>query len=116
MGCPLAPKLWVKNATSLAPTDQPSMAVPLNKDSINRPYPPRRTVLLLLKTRQAKPTRGAKSRWEELRKDFPMPACEARMMGVGATDSTNPGLRLVVKAVLFSAMTAPVFRPFTIFW
>ena len=39
-----------------------SIALPLNNDSINLPYPPRRTVLLLLKTRQAKPTRGAKSK------------------------------------------------------
>ena len=61
-GAPLAPKELEKFATSLAPTDQPSIALPLNNDSMNRPYPPRRTVLLLLNTRQAKPTRGAKSK------------------------------------------------------
>src|ERR1700730_13410744 len=105
-----------KFPTSLAPTDQPLMAELLNRDSMNRPYPPRRTVLLLLKTRHAKPTRGAKSRWEALRKVGPRPACDARMIGVGAMDCVNPGFRLVVNAPWFSAMTAPVFLPFTIFW
>ena len=61
----VAPMELVKYPTSLDPTDQPLMAVPLSNDSMNRPYPPRRTVLLLLKTRQAKPTRGAKSLLEE---------------------------------------------------
>ena len=81
---------------------------------MNRPYPPRRTVLLLLKMRQAKPTRGAKSFLEENRKFSGTPACEARISGVGAMDCTKPGL-MFAKAAWLGRITAPVFTPFTMF-
>src|ERR1700722_927240 len=105
----------VKYPTSLDPTDQPFMAVPLSNDSMNRPYPPRRTVLLLLKTRQAKPMRGAKSFLEEKRKFSGTPAWAAVMSGVGAMDCTKPGL-ILAKAAWLGKITAPVFTPLTTFW
>src|SRR5271165_4449212 len=98
MGSPFVPRELEKNPTSLEPTDHPSIAVPLSKDSMNRPYPPRSTVLLLPPMRQAKPIRGAKSLSEDRRSRSETPACAAVISGVGAIDCTNPGLILAKAA------------------
>src|SRR5580658_4814895 len=82
IGNPLPPIEFEKPPTSLASTDHPSIAVRESGASINRPYPPRRTILL--PNRQANPIRGAKSFFEELRKPAGTPACAAVRIGVGA--------------------------------
>src|ERR1035438_6114096 len=81
--------LFVKVATSLEPTDHPLIALAVRRVSINLPYPPRITVLLLPPTRQANPMRGAKSRFEESRKPEDTPTDEARITGVLSSASTN---------------------------
>src|SRR5438552_1135207 len=92
---------------SLDDTAHPSIAEPLRSVSMNRPYPPRRTVFLF--RLQAKPMRGAKSLFEEYRKPSGTPACAAVMTGTGAIDSVKAGFRFANAAWLgiITAALAP---------
>src|SRR5437016_14478702 len=76
---------------------------------MNRPKPPRMTVFPSPDSRQANPTRGAKSFFSEYRRLSGIPACFAVRIGVGPIDAAKSGFRME-NASLLEMTTAPLTR------
>src|SRR4051812_42828851 len=81
----------VKFPISLAETPQPALVSVPSMVSMNRPYPPRITVLPSEVARQANPTRGAKLVFGDLCSCCGIPAWLAVRIGVGAIDAAKSG-------------------------